>query len=418
MQAETVHTVNNIEEFNKLLEDSANQMRSSISIRLDKKLNGQKLSRVLTNSLCFNHVRGYSYGQKGKNDYLLHLKYMDSTRMLAAFRNPDLASRLSSEEKRALAVARKRIRSLVNKGMSDLEAVKALHDDLVKRVSYDKKSGPACTTMFLTDKGVCDAYARCMYLMLNMLNIPCHIMVGHGRGEAHAWNLVELEQGKWYHIDATWNDPSDEKGSQQLRHTYFCLSDAEIARDHKWNRKQFPVTPEVEAYYFKKAGLYFKNYEPFWKSAQKAYEKGDTSYCAYLTCFGNNKKFGNSFKKYSENGGRIALIGWASPGKKRKGPVSLCFNNKGGYIPTHDMPEPDSDDVLPTEKNPSWLDGSIWKDISESIDMNAVVKEGSRLLLKGINEAENMAEDFEKAEGGLQEKGKAVLDGLLKRVTE
>ena len=29
-----------------------------------------------------------------------------------------------------------------------------------------------------------------------------------------------------------------------------------------------------------------------------------------------------------------------------------------------------------------------------------------------------MAEDFEKAEGGLQEKGKAVLDGLLKRVSE
>ena len=413
-----MHPVRNIDELNELLEDAANQMQDTLYIRLEKKLSGRPLNKVLADSLCFNHIRGYAYGKNGKNDYRLQLKYMDSTRMLAAFRNPELESQLSSEESRALAVARRRIKTLVNKGMSDLEAVKALHDDLVNRVSYDKESGPDCTTMFLTNKGVCDAYARCMYLMLNMLKIPCHIMVGHGRGEAHAWNLVELEQGEWFHIDATWNDPCVEEGPQQLRHTYFCLSDAEIARDHKWNRKQFPVTPEVEAYYFKKAGLYFKNYEPFWKSAQKAYEKGDTSYCAYLTCFGNNKKFGNSFKKYSENGGRIALIGWASPGKKRKGPVSLCFNNKGGYIPTHDMPEPDSDDVLPTEKNPSWLDGSIWKDISESIDMNAVVKEGSRLLLKGINEAENMAEDFEKAEGGLQEKGKAVLDGLLKRVSE
>ena len=418
VQAETLHTVHDMDELNQLFEDSANRMQSTISVRLAKSLNGQDLRRVLSNSLCFNHIRGYSYNKHGRNDYRLLMKYMDSTRMLAAFRNPELESRLSADEAQALEVARKRIKRCVNKGMSDLEAVKALHDDLVSRVHYDKESGPECTTMMLKNRGVCDAYARCMYLMLNMLNIPCHIMVGRGRGEAHAWNLVELEPGKWYHIDATWNDPVSEKGDEMLRHTYFCLSDAEISKDHKWNRKQFPGTPKTEAFYFQKYGLYFDSYEDFWSEAQKSYEKGDSSYCAYLKCYGSKSKFTKSFQSYCKSGGRIGVLGWSAPRGKRKGPVVLSFNNKSGKHPSSDIPDPESDDILPTEKEPSWLESDIWKGIADSIDMDAMVKQSSRMLLKGINEAEKAAADFEKAEGGLQEKGKAVFEGLLKRVRE
>ena len=143
-----MHPVRNIDELNELLEDAANQMQDTLYIRLEKKLSGRPLNKVLADSLCFNHIRGYTYGKNGKNDCRLQLKYMDSTRMLAAFRNPELESQLSSEESRALAVARRRIKTLVNKGMSDLEAVKALHDDLVNRVATIRKAGltaPRCS---------------------------------------------------------------------------------------------------------------------------------------------------------------------------------------------------------------------------------------------------------------------------------
>lgn len=49
--------------------------------------------------------------------------------------------------------------------------------------------------------------------------------------------------GKWYHMDTTWDDPTpDRKG--KVSHSYYLLSDDEMARDHIWTGKsKYPAAP-------------------------------------------------------------------------------------------------------------------------------------------------------------------------------
>ena len=49
--------------------------------------------------------------------------------------------------------------------------------------------------------------------------------------------MLALLDGDWYHIDPTWDDPLPDG---RERHTYFCLTDAEMARDHSWDTSAYP----------------------------------------------------------------------------------------------------------------------------------------------------------------------------------
>lgn len=62
---------------------------------------------------------------------------------------------------------------------------------------------------------VCEGYARAFKLLCDQLDIPCVLVTGVARnsqddtGELHMWNEVKMENGKWYAVDVTWNDPYD-----------------------------------------------------------------------------------------------------------------------------------------------------------------------------------------------------------------
>ena len=55
-------------------------------------------------------------------------------------------------------------------------------------------------------KGVCEAYAKLFQLCLNYVGVDCIYVHGKGGSEAHAWNIVKLDDGKYYNYDTTWND--------------------------------------------------------------------------------------------------------------------------------------------------------------------------------------------------------------------
>lgn len=61
---------------------------------------------------------------------------------------------------------------------------------------------------------VCEGYARAFKVLCDRSNIPCVLVDGNAKssstsaGEGHMWNYVQIENGKWYAVDATWNDPN------------------------------------------------------------------------------------------------------------------------------------------------------------------------------------------------------------------
>ncbi len=124
----------------------------------------------------------------------------------------------------------------VDPSMAEVEKALAVHDYLVLECEYDYERyltdintvPPASHTAYgaLVSKiAVCDGYAKAYASIMQELGIDCTIVSSDAM--SHAWNLVSLG-GKWYHVDATWDDPTWDRVGR-VSHSYFLLSDAVIS---------------------------------------------------------------------------------------------------------------------------------------------------------------------------------------------
>lgn len=96
--------------------------------------------------------------------------------------------------------------------------VHTIHDALIQDIEYDyehmNEIGPAHSiagAMTSTKKAVCEGYAKVMQLMMNCYGINNVYVTGIGNGGGHAWNLVGMDDGKYYWLDSTWDDGGEGK---------------------------------------------------------------------------------------------------------------------------------------------------------------------------------------------------------------
>lgn len=135
------------------------------------------------------------------------------------------------------------VNQVITSGMSQLDKASALHDWLTDNSYYDltfKYYGPE--GVLLHGTGVCQSYSEAYKLLLAEAGIESYVLTGHARKidgslESHAWNLVKID-GKWKHVDVTWDDPVDESGSGNVplsgleNHMFFMVSTSVILTDH------------------------------------------------------------------------------------------------------------------------------------------------------------------------------------------
>ncbi|MBE5900827.1 MAG: hypothetical protein E7280_02865 [Lachnospiraceae bacterium] len=114
------------------------------------------------------------------------------------------------------------LKKLGVKKLSNYDKVKKIHDYVCKLITY-KDDYKKCSSMYSAlknGKGLCNSYALCMYKLLTEAGVPCKFVggiAGTGRDSGgHAWNIVKLD-GKWYYLDATWDD----EGKNKISHDYF-----------------------------------------------------------------------------------------------------------------------------------------------------------------------------------------------------
>lgn len=104
-------------------------------------------------------------------------------------------------------------------GINRYEKLKSINDQLCDLITYpdvwgyleDGSSfyGPMAhepTGALLNGSAVCEGYAEALKLLCDREGIPCITVVGSGNGGAHKWNYVQMDDGLWYILDATWND--------------------------------------------------------------------------------------------------------------------------------------------------------------------------------------------------------------------
>ncbi|RUT28956.1 transglutaminase [Paenibacillus zeisoli] len=127
------------------------------------------------------------------------------------------------------------VQNVVKPEMNDHQKVKALHDWIVLHLKYDKTLRKYTAYEGLkTGEAVCQGYSLLAYKLLLEAGIPNLIVEGTAGGQLHAWNLLKL-QGKWYHMDTTWDDPTPDLAGQ-VHYNYYLRTDKQMKQDHSWTR--------------------------------------------------------------------------------------------------------------------------------------------------------------------------------------
>lgn len=106
---------------------------------------------------------------------------------------------------------------------SRYEKVLKIHDALIRDISYSedtsRETAHSIAGALTSEKSaVCEGYTKVMQLMMNCYDIPNIYVTGYAGG-GHAWNMVYMNDGKWYWLDATWDDQAYE----DFQHTYFLV---------------------------------------------------------------------------------------------------------------------------------------------------------------------------------------------------
>ena len=135
-----------------------------------------------------------------------------------------------------------RILSKIQPDWNDFEKALYFHEYLTINTAYDyvraqnKTLPPVAFTAYgalVKGSAVCDGYASAFKLLCARSGIDSIIVRSSTMN--HSWNMVRLGE-QWYHVDVTWDDPVDLDKMLEMpgynEHTYFLLSDSEIAKDH------------------------------------------------------------------------------------------------------------------------------------------------------------------------------------------
>ena len=161
--------------------------------------------------------------------------------------------------------------------LTEYERSKRIHDWLIRKNQYgwlslsedpDRRISGSGYAALSLGTGVCGAYADAMMALGQEAGLACRVVTGRAEGTtgwtAHAWNQVRIE-GDWYHTDVTFDDPM---GVETLRYNYFHVTDADISRDHTWDKTEWVACTATSANWFVCHNLTVASFSEFQKTIQ------------------------------------------------------------------------------------------------------------------------------------------------------
>ncbi|MDD4503249.1 MAG: transglutaminase domain-containing protein [Clostridiaceae bacterium] len=267
--------VGSAEEFQAVILEAIREVKDDIKVRIvkydekDYDINAV-LKKVLAENVDLGFVSGCNASftrTMGKDGAVVELKlqYLYPAEKIAAMR------RLTDSNANDI------IKNIIKPEMDEYERVLAVHDYVIKSSRYDRLNSDRDTVppeeheaygVIVKGIGVCDSYAKAVKLLLEKAGVQCMLVEGSKVGDAgqglndvdHAWNIVRID-GEYYHVDATWNDVSEERDSIEMVYHHFNLNDEEMQKTHIWDRSKYPPCSGTKFNYFKYNKLIANNHE-------------------------------------------------------------------------------------------------------------------------------------------------------------
>lgn len=125
------------------------------------------------------------------------------------------------------------LNEIIIESMTEFEKIEAVHNYVINNTVYDTVCAENVLTcdndhnalgVFVDGNAVCDGYSGAIDVLLRTLGIPTFKI----NSITHQWNAVYYNNG-WYHLDATWDDPVTNNGTNILNDDYLLISSAQLA---------------------------------------------------------------------------------------------------------------------------------------------------------------------------------------------
>lgn len=167
--------------------------------------------------------------------------------------------------------------------LSNADLALWLHDWLVGNLSYSAEAENNQNILSVIDTGtsVCAGYTKAYAYLLQGAGIFAIYVPGGIEGEAHAWNLVQID-GEYGWIDTTWDDPSFAGSDYSyVSHIFYGLGTEELKVDHVFEneRPEYAGIGQPSFNYFVSKGMLFDldsqgSFEVLSEITKKAKESG------------------------------------------------------------------------------------------------------------------------------------------------
>ena len=173
----------------------------------------------------------FSYSEKGREyeydiTYKPNEKYSNTIWYTTAAQEKWLSDYINGTMRPQLALDTK----------TTYQKVEAIYDWITEKVRYDyshlnNNSYLLQFTAYAAVRNrtaVCQGYANLLYRLANDAGIDCRIITGGN----HAWNIIQMNDGKYYCMDATWDEGKNS-------YSYFLKGLPEFSKTH---------TPQTDSY--------------------------------------------------------------------------------------------------------------------------------------------------------------------------
>ena len=213
----------------------------------------------------FFYTKGFEYTKATLDEEIVYLTCSGSY----AYTKEEAAARMQQIEEAAQQILGK-----IPSGADSYTVVKSLYEYIILNTDYGEKTKDHqnISSVLLDNVSVCNGYAKTLQFLLNKKGIPCIVVNGSARGN-HAWNIVCID-GEYYHVDATWGDPSYNTDSDraipaaQIDYSYLCIPTEQIGIDHTASKEfSLPSCHSMNANYFVREGLYITGYDEAYLNA-------------------------------------------------------------------------------------------------------------------------------------------------------
>lgn len=208
---------------------------------------------------CY-HVAGYSFGGYENDPYIYTISV---TYSMTPQEYADIHAVWDEVEEEIVGDLRE------DNSLTEAQKALLIHDRLALHCEYDKvnydreEAGiegaipQECYTAYgalVNGVAVCEGYAKAYKYLLEQVDI--HAFLCSSLEIGHMWNVVEID-GKYYHVDVTWDDPTwDVPG--RVMHDNFLCSTQEIVNSHE--ATDFLTPPTDNAYD-----------DAFWRDSETAF---------------------------------------------------------------------------------------------------------------------------------------------------